>query len=229
MKKTSDLVSRAIAVVAAILLAACSPTQDGEGHAYRLGSITTWSEAVSVDIKDLALGSPLTTAETDALLEEATEIAGRFGVSVYREPDLLVSDLFRADIAEGKEVLLFYQPPTLERYLAVKERKAVLIAAGEYEGKAREEIARDFGRTRCDTYWRLNSWVSAYRSTTDISSFAGSFRRSRKYSYETSEQPLRQAASWIDQRSSSREIVADFQTPANDGRAIGVTPLFWSF
>jgi hypothetical protein len=132
--------------VVAILFTAAALAQDGEEHAYRLGSITTWSEAVSVDIKELALGSPLTTDETDALLGEATEIAGRFGVSVYREPDLLVSDLFRADIAKGKEVLLFYQPPTLERYLALKERKAALIAANEYEGEAREEIARDFGR-----------------------------------------------------------------------------------
>ena len=146
MKKTSALFSRAIAVVVPILLTACSPAQDGEEQAYRRGSITTWSEAVSVDIKDLALGSPLTTVQTDALLEEATEIAGRFGVSVYREPDLLVSDLFRSDIAEGREVLLFYKPPTLERYLALKERKAAIIAAGEYEGEAREEIARDFGR-----------------------------------------------------------------------------------
>jgi hypothetical protein len=146
LKKTSDLRSLAVAVLATILSAACSPAQDDAEQAYRRGSMTTWSEAVSVDIKDLALGSPLTTAETDAVLEDALEIAARFGVSVYREPDLLVSDLFRADIAKDREVLLFYKPPILERYLALKERKAALIAAGEYEGRAREEVARDFGR-----------------------------------------------------------------------------------
>ena len=146
MKPRSDIAIRAIAALAVILLTACTSAQDNDLRSYRLGSITTWSEAVSVDIKELALGSPLTADETDALLEEATQVAGRFGVSVYREPHLLVSDLFRSDIAKGKEVLLFYQPPTLDKYLAVKERKAALIAAGEYEGEAREEIARDFGR-----------------------------------------------------------------------------------
>ncbi len=137
---------RLTAALAIVALAACAPGQDGASRDYRLGSMTTWSEAVSVGIKDLALGSPLTTEETDALIEEAKDIAGRFGVSVYREPDLLVSDLFRADIAKDREVLLFYQPPTLEKYLALKERQAALIAAGEYEGRAREEVARDFGR-----------------------------------------------------------------------------------
>ena len=146
MKQNSGRASPAIAAVAVVLITACVPAQDSELRSYRLGSVSSWSEAVSVDIKELALGSPMTADDTDAFIEDATEIAGRFGVSVYREPDLLVSDLFRADIATGMDVLLLYRPPTLEKYLALKERKAALIAAGEYEGEAREEIARDFGR-----------------------------------------------------------------------------------
>ncbi len=146
LKPRSDIALRAIAALAVVLIAACTTAQDSDLRSYRLGSISSWSEAVSVGIKDLALGSPLTADETDALIEEATQIASRFGVSVYRESDLLVSDLFRADIAEGMDVLLLYRPPTLDKYLALKERKTVLIAADEYKGEAREEIARDFGR-----------------------------------------------------------------------------------
>ncbi|MDX1406154.1 MAG: hypothetical protein R3192_16565 [Woeseiaceae bacterium] len=142
----ANLIRTLVSLLTAIVLSAPAFAQDAELRGRRLGSIQTWSESVSVGIKELALGSPMTTAETDALIEEATEIADRFGVSLFRETDLLVSDLFRADIAKGKEVILIYRPPTLDKYLAIKNRKANLVKNGEYEGIAREEIARDFGR-----------------------------------------------------------------------------------
>jgi hypothetical protein len=41
---------------------------------------------------------------------------------------------------------LLYRQPTLDKYVALKQRKADLIEAGEYSGKAREDIARGFGR-----------------------------------------------------------------------------------
>ena len=127
--------------------AACAQTteKDIDTHSYRLGSISSWSEAVSVGIKELALGSPATPEETDAMVDEAREIAARFGVEVYREPDLLVTDLFPAAITEGKHVLLLYQPPTLDKYLALKKKKAELVESGKYTGSDREGIARDFG------------------------------------------------------------------------------------
>jgi hypothetical protein len=37
-------------------------------------------------------------------------------------------------------------PATLDKYLALKQKKAALIEAGDYKGKAREDIARGFGR-----------------------------------------------------------------------------------
>ncbi len=120
--------------------------QDTDLRSYRLGSIASWSEAISVGIKELALSSPATPDEMDKLIGEAEQIAARFGVSVYRETDLLVTDLFPADVAEGKHVLLLYRQPTLRSYLALKKKKAELVAAGEYTGKAREGIARKFGR-----------------------------------------------------------------------------------
>jgi hypothetical protein len=65
---------------------------------------------------------------------------------MWRETDFLVTDLYPADVAEGKHVLLIYTGDTLDRYLAIKADQAGLVAAGEYEGDAREEIARRFGR-----------------------------------------------------------------------------------
>ena len=137
---------QATTAVLILLLAAASLAQDIDLRSYRLGSIASWSEAVSVGVKELALGSPATPDEMDALIDEAEKIATRFGISVYRETDLLVTDLFPDDVAKDKHVLLLYRPPTLEKYLALKQQKADLVEAGEYTGKAREDIARGFGR-----------------------------------------------------------------------------------
>ena len=92
------------------------------------------------------MSSPATPAEMDAIVSAATEIAANYDVSVYREPELIVTDLFPATVTEGKDVLLLYRGTTLERYLALKREKAALVNAGGYSGAAREEIARAFGR-----------------------------------------------------------------------------------
>jgi hypothetical protein len=65
---------------------------------------------------------------------------------MWRETDFLVTDLYPADVAAGKHVLLIYTGDTLDRYLAIKADKARLVDKGKYEGAAREEIARRFGR-----------------------------------------------------------------------------------
>ena len=142
----SKLASRAIVAVSVLLIAITSMAQDTDLRSYRLGATASWSEAISVGVKELALSSPATPDEMDALIGEAERIAARFGISVYREADLLVTDLFPHDVAKDKHVLLLYRQPTLDKYLALKQKKAALIEAGEYKGKAREDIARDFGR-----------------------------------------------------------------------------------
>ena len=142
----SKLASRAFVAVSVLLIAITSLAQDTDLRSYRLGSVASWSEAVSVGVKELALGSPATPDEMDALIDEAEKIAARFGISVYRETDLLVTDLFPDDVAKDKHVLMLYRQPTLDKYLALKQKKAELIEAGEYTGKAREDIARGFGR-----------------------------------------------------------------------------------
>ncbi len=142
----SKQTSRAIIAVSVLLIAITSMAQDTDLRSYRLGATASWSEAISVGVKELALSSPATPDEMDALIGEAERIAARFGISVYREADLLVTDLFPDDVAKDKHVLLLYRQPTLDKYLALKQKKAALIEAGEYKGKAREDIARGFGR-----------------------------------------------------------------------------------
>ena len=137
---------RALVAVSTLLFTAATLAQDTDLRSYRLGAIASWSEAVSVGVKELALSSPATPDEMDALIDEAERIAARFGISVYREADLLVTDLFPDDVAKDKHVLLLYRQPTLDKYLALKQKKAALIEAGHYKGKAREDIARVFGR-----------------------------------------------------------------------------------
>jgi hypothetical protein len=137
---------RVLATASLVTVAATTLAQETDVRSYRLGSTASWSEAVSVGVKELALSSPATPDEMDALIEDAEKIAARHGISVYRETDLLVTDLFPDDVAKDKHVLLLYRQPTLDKYLALKQKKAELIEAGDYKGKAREDIARGFGR-----------------------------------------------------------------------------------
>ena len=115
-------------------------------RSYQLGIIGGFAEVVRLGVKQLALSEVLSPEEMDDMMTDMQVIADRNEVEIWRETDFLVTDLYPAYVAEGKHVLLIYTGDTLEQYLAIKADKAALIAAGEYEGEAREEIARRFGR-----------------------------------------------------------------------------------
>ena len=114
-------------------------------RSYTLGGLSTFAEMVRVGVKTLALSAAVTPEEMDDLVEDAERIAREEGVMLYRETDLIVTDLFPADVAAGKHVLLIYQGATLDEYLALKQRKSELVASGSYAGEARRDIARQFG------------------------------------------------------------------------------------
>jgi hypothetical protein len=101
---------------------------------------------VRVGVKTLALSAATTPEEMDALVDEAKRIADAEQVMIYREVELIVTDLFPADVAVGKHVLLIYKGSTLEDYLALKRQKAELVESGNYTGELRKEIAREFGK-----------------------------------------------------------------------------------
>ncbi len=148
MKKRAKLAAAVLAVLIAAPLIAqdemARPTIDK--RSYNLGIMGGFAEVVRLGVKKLALSEVMTPEEMDDIMDDALVVAKRNGVEMWRETDFLVTDLFPADVAEGKHVLLIYTGDTRDRYLAIKADKAGLVAAGDYEGEAREEIARRFGR-----------------------------------------------------------------------------------
>jgi hypothetical protein len=117
-----------------------------DSHSYNLGIMGGFAEVVRLGVKTLALSEVMEPEVMDHLMDDAMVIAERNEVEIWRETDFLVTDLYPADVAEDKHVLLIYTGDTLDRYLAIKADKKALQDAGEYEGAAREEIARRFGR-----------------------------------------------------------------------------------
>ena len=115
-------------------------------RSYNLGVIAAFAEMVGAGVKTLALSDVLRPQEADALETEAARIAHENGALVHREPDLLVTDLFPADVAAGKHVLLIYKGATLDDYRRLKEEKARLEREGRYDDAARRSVAERFGR-----------------------------------------------------------------------------------
>ena len=115
-------------------------------RSFRLGGIASFAEMVRVGVKTLALSAAVSPEEMDELVDEANRIASEEQVRIYRETDLIVTDLFPADVAVGKHVLLIYKGTTLDDYLALKRQKAEWVKSGSYQGESRKEIARKFGK-----------------------------------------------------------------------------------
>lgn len=153
-----------------LVLVSCSNNQSNQNNAYVLGGIGAFAEMVNAGVKKMALSAPLTSSEMDNLMAEATRVAEQNHVVLYREPDLLVTDLFPAEVTKGKEVLLIYQGTTKDEYLQLKDDTRKLIEAGSYTGKAREAIARRMGRLLGYPTQHINKLLSAnssYRTLPD--------------------------------------------------------------
>ena len=127
-------------------VAAAQYTKPVDERSYNLGIIGGFAEVVYRGVKTLALSEVMDPATMDDILPDAEIVAKRNNVLLYRETDLIVTDLFPADVATGKHVLLIYTGDTLERYLALKDEKYQLIAHNEYQGEKRRDIAMRFGR-----------------------------------------------------------------------------------
>ena len=138
-----------VVVIALLITAFGSGTAsaaDIDQRSYNLGILGGFSEVVRLGVKKLALSEVMSPDEMDAIMDDAMIIAKRNEVMMWREADLLVTDLYPADVAKGKHVLLIYTGTTLDEYRQLKADKAALVAAGRYDGAAREDIARRFGR-----------------------------------------------------------------------------------
>lgn len=119
--------------------------QDLDSKSYNLGVIGAFSEVVSLGIKRMAFSAALSPQEMSAILPQAREIVKQNKVLCYLEKDLIVTDLFPEDVAEGKEVLIIYSGEWLNHYLALKEEKEEMVGAGIYNEKNRKETAFRLG------------------------------------------------------------------------------------
>ncbi len=148
--RSSKFTSVTVALMVLCSQASYAAAEDSAGqydqNCIHVGGFSAFSEIVGLGVKTMALSAAMLPGEMDIFMPDAERIAEREGVEIYREPELLVTDLFPAEVTAGKHVILIYQGSTLNEYLALKEEKAALVKAGIYSGKPREEIARKFGK-----------------------------------------------------------------------------------
>lgn len=143
---TSKAVCTLALIVAFSFSATAQYSQPVDSRSYNLGILGGFSEVVRLGVKQLALSEVMSPEEMDDILPDAEVVAERNAVMLYRETDLLVTDLYPADVATGKHVLLVYTGDTLDRYLELKSDKEKLVSSGQYEGDARRDIAIRFGQ-----------------------------------------------------------------------------------
>lgn len=131
-------------------------------RSYEAGATEGFCELVSYGVKRLGLGVPMSPEEMEKFLPYAEKSAERHKVSLYIESDLIDTDLFTRGIAKGKDVPLIYTGTTLVQYLDLKADRQRLDEIGAYRGKAREEIARRFGRLLSYTPRTINNQLALH-------------------------------------------------------------------
>lgn len=183
----------------------CGKTNNNYRETYVTGAVAAFSEMVNSGVKQLALGAPMTPEEMDKFMDIAVNTASKQNVLVYRENDLIVTDLFAADIAKAKDVPLLYQGTTLDQYLDLKADKKKLEEKGEYNGKAREEIARRFGRMLSYSPRKINKQLAEHTSFRTMHDFG--IRASNLFLYY---QNLEKANNFYTQIL-GMELVADYE------------------
>ena len=98
---------------AAVSLPAAENSPGIDQRSYNLGIMGGFAEVVHLGVKKLALSEVMTPEKMDDVMADAQIIAERNEVLIWRETDFLVTDLYPADVALGKHVLLIYTGDTL--------------------------------------------------------------------------------------------------------------------
>ena len=85
-----------------LLLISCQPNSKEalDRSSYQLGIIAGFSELVGAGTKSLALSEPMDSEEMDGIMDQVKAITDRYGIQWHRDPDLIVTDLFPADVAK---------------------------------------------------------------------------------------------------------------------------------
>ena len=158
-------------IVILLVFVGCKNEGDIDKYSYNLGVIGAFSELVNSGTKQLALSATLTSEEMDAFIEDAKKKALEHDVSIYRESDLIVTNLFPADIAKDLEVLLLFQGTTLDEYFALKGEQATLIKENRYTNEAQLDISRRFGRKLSYSPRKINTLISQNTSFRTMDDF----------------------------------------------------------
>ena len=127
----------------------CFTTCQRQPHlefSHELGMFRAYCEAVAAGAKPFAFSESLSTNQMDHFFPEAEAIAQEYSVSVFRESDLLQTDLFPAEMTLGKEVLILYQGLDLNAYNKLKADKKRWETDGVYTAQRQAEVARRLGR-----------------------------------------------------------------------------------
>ncbi len=111
-----------------------------------------FAEMVAADVKPLALSEPMSSEDVDKLWEEAQNIAKEHGIEVYRDLNLIRTQLFPSEITKDKEVLIFHKKEALNSYKDLK--------ASVQSGKNGEAEARRLGRLLGYPPYYINSLLS---------------------------------------------------------------------
>lgn len=112
---------------------------------FHMGVVAAFAEVVKMDVKQIGLSEMFSIEEADRWEPVIKHITDRNGVLYYREDDFLVTDLFPSSLTDGLTLFVIYKGGTLEKYTALKEKKAELIAQNAYDKQGRREIAIGFG------------------------------------------------------------------------------------
>ena len=75
-------------------------------YSYELGVIGGFSELIAAEVKQLALSAPMSPEEMDAFIVEGKKVAAKYSVSVFRESNLIITNLFQPTLLRGK--MFFY-------------------------------------------------------------------------------------------------------------------------
>ncbi|MBT5073986.1 MAG: hypothetical protein HOJ34_13060 [Kordiimonadaceae bacterium] len=113
---------------------------------FHMGVIAAFAEVVYLDVKQIGLSEMFTAEEATKWEPVVKHIAERNGVLYYRESEFMVTDLFDGTRSDGLTLFVIYKGDTLEKYNALKKRKADYIAANGYDKQAKREIATGFGK-----------------------------------------------------------------------------------
>lgn len=148
-----------------LLFSGCESGDSAE----KLGALEAFAEMVQAGVKPIALSHPMSTQEADAIWPEAEKIAEKYGIAIYREPNLIHSRLFDHSALGDQEVLIMYSGQNLEAYLAQKEKMKSLDRT---ENSAQvEKVSRSFGQLLGYPTWRINDLLATQSDFRDLEDF----------------------------------------------------------